>query len=144
MAEKTVADITHPDFIESDKQDIQNLINGKIKTFSKERQYIRKDGNVVWARVTVSIVSFKDKKIPNDFIAIVEDITERKQAEEAHLRSEEKYRTIFENVSNQIIYLNKYGTIISANDREKTFGRKPEDIIGKHFTKLGFFNVKDR
>ena len=68
---------------------------------------------------------------------------ERERAEKALHENEDKYRTIFENISDQIIYCNKYGTIISANDHEATFGRKPEEIIGKNFTKLGYFNVKD-
>jgi PAS domain S-box-containing protein len=68
---------------------------------------------------------------------------ERNETEKALRESEEKYRTIFENVNNTIIYLNKYGTIIDANNREKTFGRSPEEVIGKNFRKLGFFKAKD-
>ena len=67
---------------------------------------------------------------------------EQKRVEKALRESEEKYRTIFENVYDQIVYANKYGTIIAANDREKIFGRNSEEIIGKNFTKLGYFNVK--
>ena len=68
---------------------------------------------------------------------------EKKRVEKALRESEEKYRTIFENVYDQVVYINKYGTITAANDREKIFGRKPEEIIGKNFTKLGYFDIKD-
>ena len=76
-------------------------------------------------------------------VKLQEDITKRKQVEEELRESEEKYRAIFDNIGDQLTYLNKYGTIISANDHEATYGRKAEDIIGKNFSKLGYFDVKD-
>jgi len=72
-----------------------------------------------------------------------DEYSERKRAEETLQDNEEKYRTIVKNVSDQIIHMNKYGTIIYANDKEAIFGRKPEEIIGKYFTKLGYFDIKD-
>jgi len=72
-----------------------------------------------------------------------DEYSQRERAEEALRDNEEKYRTIVENVSDQIIHMNKYGTIIYANDKEEIFGRKPEEIIGKNFTELGYFDLKD-
>lgn len=90
------------------------------------------------------------KQLMNELIELRQQVakleavyTEQKRTEKALQESKEKYRTIFENVSDTIIYVNKYGTIIDANDNEETFGRKPENIIGKNFTKLGFFEARD-
>jgi len=70
--------------------------------------------------------------------------TERKQMEEPLWESEEKYRTIFENVNDEIIYLDKYGKVIDVNPRvEDIFGYKREEVIGKNFTKLGIFSMKN-
>lgn len=110
---------------------------GKI-VFDSEAQ--KSDGSIIPINISAKVVSKEGKGIIHSF---VRDITERRRAEEALRESEEKYRTIFENVSDTIIYLNRYGTIIDANDNEETFGRKPEDIIGKNFTKLGFFKARD-
>jgi len=72
------------------------------------------------------------------------DVTDRKRAEAALLESEQKFRTIFENVNEEIIYLDKYGRIIDVNERvENIFGYKREEIIGKNFTQLGFFGLKN-
>ena len=68
-------------------------------------------------------------------------VAELEQVEAALRESEEKYRTIFENVSDSITYVNKYGTIISTNNKEEIFGRTPEEIVGKNFTKLGRVNT---
>jgi PAS domain S-box-containing protein len=74
----------------------------------------------------------------------VKDVTERKLAEEALRESENKYRTIFENVSEVVILLDKYGKIIDINQRvEDCFGYKPEEVIGKNFAKLGALSLKD-
>jgi len=57
---------------------------------------------------------------------------------------EEKFRTIFENVNDIIVYVDKYGKILDINKRSyELFGRKPEELIGKNFLKLDLFRIKD-
>lgn len=103
---------------------------------------IKKDGTEFPIELSTSTLK-DDKGEIIAYIGVSADITERKLVEKALLESEEKYRTMFDNVYDQIVYVSKYGTITAANDREKIFGRKPEEMIGKKFTKLGYFNVKD-
>jgi len=58
--------------------------------------------------------------------------------------SEEKYRTILENVSEVIIRVDRYGKIVDMNGRaEECFGYKPEEVIGKNFAKIGVFSLKE-
>lgn len=84
----------------------------------------------------------KKVKVPDNTFS--PDVTDRKRAEAALLESEQKFRTIFENVNEEIIYLDKYGRIIDVNERvENIFGYKREEIIGKNFTQLGFFGLKN-
>ena len=72
------------------------------------------------------------------------DITECKLAEEQLRESEEKFRTIFDNVNDGIIHLDKYGKVININKKaEAIFGYKRDDLIGRNFAKLGIFNLKD-
>ncbi len=57
---------------------------------------------------------------------------------------EDTFRTIFENIKDEIVYLDRYGKILDVNNRiEDIFGYKREDVIGKNFTKLKFFGLKD-
>ena len=70
-------------------------------------------------------------------------IADLEQNEEVLRDRAEEYRAIYENVPEVLIRVDKYGTIVGANDHSATFGRTPGDIIGKKFTELSFFDLKD-
>jgi PAS domain S-box-containing protein len=80
-------DITHPDDLAADLEYKRQVLSGEVKTYSMEKRYLRKDGTLVWINLTVSLVRTATGE-PRHFIAVVEDITDRKRAEEA-LRSSE-------------------------------------------------------
>jgi len=76
----TFQDITYPVDLYVDLQYVKRLIEGKESTYSMEKRYIRKDGSIVWINLTVSLV-FDKSGAPDYFISVIEDISERKQAE---------------------------------------------------------------
>jgi two-component system, sensor histidine kinase len=80
-------DITHPDDLDADLSLLRRLFAGEIPTFSMEKRYIRKDGDYIWADLSVSAARGEDAR-PTYLIGVVVDITERKRAEEALRASE--------------------------------------------------------
>lgn len=75
-------------------------------------------------------------------VVVLRDISERKHAEKLLHESEEKFRTIFENASDEIVYMDKHGNVTDINRKtEGMFGYKPEDLIGRNFTELGFIGL---
>jgi diguanylate cyclase (GGDEF)-like protein/PAS domain S-box-containing protein len=60
-------------------RDRRSLINGEIPSYRAERRFIRKDGASVWVRTSVSLLQVKTEQ---HTIALVEDISEQKQARE--------------------------------------------------------------
>jgi PAS domain S-box-containing protein len=74
-------DFTHPDDIPATKALYDNLLANRGAAASLEKRYLRKDGRVVWGNLTLSQLFSNDVE-PNVFIAVIEDITARKQAEE--------------------------------------------------------------
>ncbi|MCD1294995.1 hypothetical protein CUJ83_08290 [Methanocella sp. CWC-04] len=80
-------DITHPDDLTDDMDKVKKLLSGEIAHFSKEKRYIRKDGNAVWVNISVRMITGPDGR-PLYFLPMIEDITERKRAEEALRKSE--------------------------------------------------------
>ncbi|MFC2027106.1 PAS domain S-box protein [Chloroflexota bacterium] len=86
-------------------------------------------------------------RMPGDlwgFSGIIEDITDRKKAEDALRESEGKFREIFENVNDEIVYLDQNGTIVDLNDRiEDMFGYTRDELVGKNLGELELFSSED-
>ena len=95
LLSKTFQDITHPEDLGADLDQLRRLLAGEIGTYSMEKRYFRKDGPVVWINLTVSLVRGAAGE-PAYFIAVIEDISRRKQAERALRASETRFRTLIE------------------------------------------------
>jgi PAS domain S-box-containing protein len=97
LLEKAIQDITHPEDLDADLQQVGRLLAGRIETYSMEKRYIKKDGSIVWINLTSSLVR-EPSGDPKYFIAVVEDISERKRAEEAlrEVREAERQRIAYE------------------------------------------------
>jgi formate hydrogenlyase transcriptional activator len=80
-------DITHEDYREANRALITELVEGKRRQFQIEKKYRRKDGSSIWVSNNVSLVPGTER-VPRSLMALSEDITERKRAEEALRRSE--------------------------------------------------------
>src|SRR3712207_3125112 len=81
MLGMTFADITHPEDLEADREQMQAMLRGESQIYSMEKRYVRKDGSPVWVNLTVSLVHEVSGE-PRYFISVVEDISERKRIEE--------------------------------------------------------------
>jgi PAS domain S-box-containing protein len=80
-------DLTHENYRETNWALITELLEGKRAEFQIEKQYLRKDGRSIWVRNNVSLVPGTER-VPRFIMALSEDITQRKRAEEALQRSE--------------------------------------------------------
>jgi PAS domain S-box-containing protein len=77
----TFREITHPDDLARDEQRVAQLLRGELSSFTVEKRYLRKDGGVVWANLLLSLLRSPSGD-PLHFVAVVEDITGQKRAEE--------------------------------------------------------------
>jgi PAS domain S-box-containing protein len=80
-------DLTHQDYREANWALITELLEGKRRQFQIEKKYRRKDGSLIWVSNNVSLVPGTET-VPRFIMALSEDITQRKRAEEALQRSE--------------------------------------------------------
>jgi PAS domain S-box-containing protein len=113
---RTEYDITHPDDCDLDREPLPRMLAGELAGFDMEKRYIRKDGNVVWARVTVNAIHVPGRPLRNT--GVILNITERRQREE---REHLLIREINHRAKNML-------SVVDAIARQ-TAARTPEGFI---------------
>jgi two-component system sensor histidine kinase/response regulator len=91
-----IAQLTHPDFVETERTLLSELLQDERDQYRMENQYITKDNCCIWIDAAVSVIRDEHRK-PLYFIGVVNEITERKRMEEALRVSEARFRSLIEN-----------------------------------------------
>jgi PAS domain S-box-containing protein len=89
LRSKHCVDFSPPEDAEKDWALFQQLRAGSIDRYQLEKRYFRRDGSVVWGRLSLSLLMSRPSPL---VIAMVEDITDKRRAEEALRDSEERLR----------------------------------------------------
>jgi PAS domain S-box-containing protein len=137
---KTFQDITYPDDLDVNVQKLHHILTNDIKSFSDEKRYITKDGEIIWVNLTVT--AHRSTSGNTEYmISVVEDITERKLAKELKLTSELRYRRLFESAKDGILILDaETGKIVDVNPYLiEMLGYSKEQFIEKAIWDIGFF-----
>jgi formate hydrogenlyase transcriptional activator len=98
----TFMEITEEDYRDANSGLVGELLEGKRQQFQIEKQYRRKDGTLRWVNNNVSLVPGTES-MPRFIMALSEDITQRKQAEESLRKSEDELRTIIETIPTFVV-----------------------------------------
>jgi PAS domain S-box-containing protein len=107
-------DITHPADIKLGVELTEKLFRGEIPSFSIKKRYVKKNGQVLSARLTASLIGDK-YRVPAYSVAIIEDITKQKRAEEQLRQSEERYRSLFDRMLDGVYLSTHEGRFVDVN-----------------------------
>ncbi|GAB4254242.1 MAG: hypothetical protein Kow0065_01080 [Methylomicrobium sp.] len=130
------ADITHPDDLETDLRFVKELIDRQRESYQMEKRYFHKGGQTVWALLTGSTVRDQTGRLLY-FIAQIQDITERKQAETDLLESERFMRMLTDILPGMVGYWTWDLRCRFANKAYlEWFGKSVEQMCGIHIREM--------
>jgi PAS domain S-box-containing protein len=137
LKEQTFMSITHPDHVSRDVVGVHKIYAGEIDVYRTEKRYMTRGGSVLWASVTITPIRGADNRI-HATIALIEDISERRNIEEKLRESELEYRLLAEyslDIINRqapdttLLYVSPSVTAILGYNPEEFLGRKVMDLV---------------
>jgi PAS domain S-box-containing protein len=133
-------EITHPDDLAADLRGHRRLLLGEVTSYSLDKRYLRPDGSSVWISLTVSLMRTADQS-PAYFVAMIEDITERKLAEQRMRESEHFTRRVLDNLFAFVGVLTPHGTVMEANQAPlEAAGIGIDEVLGRRFWDCYWWN----
>ncbi|MGV3720984.1 MAG: PAS domain S-box protein [Actinomycetota bacterium] len=111
---RTADEISHAEDALADQAHLEHLLAGVYPSFRMEKRYRHKQGHTRWGLVSVSIVRDREDR-PLHFIRQIEDVTERRLAEEALRTSERFSHAVLSSLSGPIAVLDQLGVIVRVN-----------------------------
>jgi PAS domain S-box-containing protein len=131
MAGRTAQSFVHPD----DRPalfDIYAALAAGAEHRTLEHRAVRKDGSVVWVETHFKLVRDAEGQ-PAEMVAVIRDVSARRAMEEALADSEQRYRTLAENVSDILVRISPDGIIRYISPSCRSIGADPETTVGKSF-----------
>lgn len=138
----TYQDLTWPEDLEPDNPLASEVLAGTRQTFTVEKRYIHKAGHLLWISATVSLVR-DDAGQPAYFIAVVQDIQQRKEAELALEEEREVFRNLTDIASDYFWELDAQFRFKAVSPAIVRSGLDMAGYIGKRRWELPSFGISD-
>lgn len=140
LQQLTFPDITHPDDLNVDLQLVEQLEGGHIPHYHIEKRYLKKNGEIVWVQLTVSIIRDANQQ-PLYFLVTIEDINIRKGMQRALQESERRCRAIFNQTLDFMAVLSPQGTVLECNQTALELGGIALDsVLDRRFWKTPWWS----
>ena len=116
LIDRPIKDIIHPDDRGVGAEFRAEVAQGEVEAVSSEKRFIRRDGSLIWVNHATSLARDQNGK-PSHLITVTEDISERKQAEDALRASEETLRATFRQAGVGIFITSPDRRYLQVNDK---------------------------
>jgi PAS domain S-box-containing protein len=132
LLKKHFKDITFSEDVDKNLDLFRQMIAGKTDRYEMEKRYRSKDGRQIWCNLTASAIRGDNGELLQ-ILALVDDISERKEAEEAIATSNRKVAEILESIQDGFFTMDRNWCFTYANTRAAAnLGLKPEELLGQN------------
>ncbi len=132
LLKRTIFDITHPEDVEVSRTKHEEMVRGETASYRFEKRYVRMNGELLWAEVSVSPVCGPDGAHVAT-IAVITDITERKKAEKDLRESREMLQLVLDTIPVGVFWKDRDSVYVGANRAwmEAAGLNSSEEVVGK-------------
>jgi len=131
LSQLTLKDITHPWDRSKTERLYGELLAGRHKSLDYEKRYVRKDGSIVWGHPTVALSTNREQTFLH-FVAQVQDISDRREAEKELLAAHQKLQSIIEFLPDATFVIDRENNVTAWNrEMEEKTGVRKEQILGQ-------------
>lgn len=135
-------DLVYPDDVAADAVQWRRLLSGETNSYRVVRRYVRRDHELLWARLT----RWRVESLPGEpprALSVLEDVSEQVRAEAALLEGELRYRTLVE-LAPEMVAVQWQGVMVYVNSAGVRMlgASQPEDLLAHDF--LGFVHPEDQ
>ena len=128
---RTWSELTYSEDLAADLAQFERLLSGEINEYSMEKRFVRKDGCVIYTLLSVGCVRYANGSV-NYILALLVDITERKQAEEKLLAERQYLIDIIDFLPDATLVIDIDGKVGAWNRAaEAMTGVKRDELLGK-------------
>ena len=125
------AEVTYPDDVTEDVELFEKLMAGRLDHFRLEKRFVRKDGSLIWGRLTSSSIRSDEDK-PRFMVGMIEDVTERKRAEETLTEERNLLLTLIDNMPDFIFIKDEESRfVINNTEHARALGAPAQELVGK-------------
>ena len=131
LVQKNWPELTHPDDLPADLVQFNRVMAGEIDGYALEKRFVHKDGHSIHTNLVVHCVRCPDRSV-DYFVALIQDFTERKRAEQAIIKSEQRFFRTMNNMEEGVLLLGYDWTYLFINKAAEIQGRRPADeLLGR-------------
>jgi PAS domain S-box-containing protein len=132
LSDRNWREITHPDDTDHNQKIIASILAGEKTAARWEKRYIHKNGDIVWVDINTTL-QIDNEGEPDYFITTINEISDRKKAEETLLKERLLFRTLIDNIPDSIYSkdLDCRKTLANLTEVRYSGAKSEADIIGK-------------